>query len=540
MRSRWIGLIGIIGLVIFLFGLIGALLINSFSDPVVSVHLVIGFLALLFWFLLSGLGSLKSWRNIVSQRETRFGFNFLFYTVVFLGLLVVVNIFAVEYDHRWDLTEEKVYSLSDQSQKILKSLKKPLKLVGFITPEVRDKLIFENIFKLYKYYRPDLIQTEIIDPQVKPYLVEKYKMTPGNLIYIEYGDKDKNPAVRINDLSEQSITNAIIKLIRGTAKKIYYVQGHDEPGLDDESEKGVSLFIKSLNDENFVVEGILLAQLDSIPADAAAVLLVSPKKPLLKEEKVMLVKYVNAGGRLLMLTDPRTTDDIKEIADYYGIVVGNNVVIDQIQRLYQGPSLGAQPVVRHYIPHPVTAGFDETKITIFNIASTVGHREEEPQQGVTRSDLLLSSPTAWGETSLALVFDQEQPVAILEKNDLMGPVPMAAAYEKILPPDLPGPGDELPDARYEKAARVVVFGDSDWILNPNLNIYFNRDLALNAVNWLAGEEGGVSIRPRLIKSSSQPVLEETFVLVLITSFIVPELILLFGLFIWWRRKTANM
>ena len=85
---------------------------------------------------------------------------------------------------------------------------------------------------------------------------------------------------------------------------------------------------------------------------------------------------------------------------------------------------------------------------------------------------------------------------------------------------------------------MVVFGDGDWIMNGNLSVYSNRDLALNALNWLVGEEANITIRPRAVGASAAPMQEQTLIAILASSFLVPQLILVFGLFVWWRRRSA--
>jgi ABC-type uncharacterized transport system involved in gliding motility auxiliary subunit len=91
---------------------------------------------------------------------------------------------------------------------------------------------------------------------------------------------------------------------------------------------------------------------------------------------------------------------------------------------------------------------------------------------------------------------------------------------------------------FKKMTRVVVFGDATWAQNGNLTTMGNRDLVLNAVNWALGEEGGVAIGPKSIRASVAPIPQATFNVILALSFLGPELILLFGLFVWWRRKAS--
>ncbi len=64
---------------------------------------------------------------------------------VFLAILVGVNWISNRQNKRWDLTESKVFSLSDQTKQILSSLKGPLHIRVFYAPpdsaqSYRDRL----------------------------------------------------------------------------------------------------------------------------------------------------------------------------------------------------------------------------------------------------------------------------------------------------------------------------------------------------------------------------------------------------------------
>ncbi|RIL09962.1 MAG: hypothetical protein DCC75_05385, partial [Proteobacteria bacterium] len=59
------------------------------------------------------------------------------------------------------------------------------------------------------------------------------------------------------------------------------------------------------------------------------------------------------------------------------------------------------------------------------------------------------------------------------------------------------------------------------------------------INWLSGEEGGISIRPKSLRESIAPITRDSFLIILVSSFLIPELILIFGLIVWWRRKTVT-
>jgi ABC-type uncharacterized transport system involved in gliding motility auxiliary subunit len=83
----------------------------------------------------------------------------------------------------------------------------------------------------------------------------------------------------------------------------------------------------------------------------------------------------------------------------------------------------------------------------------------------------------------------------------------------------------------------VVFGDSDFASNGWLGIQGNRDLFMNAVNWLAQQENLISIRPRDPEDRRITLTADQQVRIFwLTVFIIPGLILLGGVHTWWRRR----
>lgn len=541
--TRWYRFTGILGLVLFLFGLGGGLVLESFTQPLMLAHLFAGAILLVAWFFLVGVRAAGQAGAVVRGRTVRYGTNAILYSVVFIGLLSVLNWWVNRHDKRWDLTEAGVYSLSPQSISVVQGLKRPLKIVGVGDTQGVDDSQMKELFDLYAYHNAKLVKTEVISPRTKPQLIDTYGIKPGNLVYLEYGEGEAKGVSRINDFSEEAITNALLKLTRGEAKKVYYVSGHDEPSISRDGLQGLKLFAEGISDEHLKVESILLSKFAAVPDDAAAVILASPKKALLQQERDMLKAYVDKGGRLLMFHDPRTTSDVKDLAAQFGIQVGEDVIIDQVQRLFDAPALGAQPVITTFDSHPIAKSFSPETVVILNIASSV-KASGQADATTSYSELAKTGPAAWGEKNLNLVFDAQEPTATLDKDDIAGPVPVAVAYEKRLNAKPEGEADSDKEEKkggdeFDKVARVVVFGDSDFIQNQNIRVYNNRDFALNALNWLVGEEGGLSIRAKSMRASVAPIPRETFMLILASSFVLPELLLILGLFIWWKRRSVD-
>ncbi len=533
--NKWSRLSGFAGLVIFLFGIFGSWAVGfNFESSLILLplaHLIVGAVLILLWLVTVGLRNIANTKEVATARTTRFGANALVYSILFIGLLGVINYLVYKHDRRWDLTEQGVYSLSSQSQKVVKDLKKPLKIVGVKLPNPNQTALMKDTLDLYRYHNSN-ITIDMIDPESKPFLVDQYQLKTGNMIYLAYGEGDSKVESRLNDISEQTITNAIIKLTRSETKKAYYVTGHGEPSLDSDGQDGLKTFADAVKNEHLKIENILLGQFQSVPEDAAAVMLVSPKKGLLPQEKEMLIKYANEGGRLLLFTDPRTTNDIKEIAAAFNITVGNDIVLDRQVKLFSGPVLGFEPLIRSFGEHAISEGFNENTPVIFSEASSVSAPVPGGSNQGIYVELAKTQPGGWAETNLGAIYDSSEPSADLNPEDKKGPVSLAVAYEKRLEDSSNKDGGE-------RVTRVVVFGDSDWLTNSRNLLYANQDFGLNAVNWVAGEESSISIRPARIKESAQMISQNDQLNVALASFLVPEFILLLGVFVWWRRKSLS-
>ena len=535
---------GIIGAVLVLFGLIGSLVLGSWTNSLMLAHLVIGGLALLGWLVGGEAG------EVLTGRATRFGTNVFFYAIVFLGILGALNYLVDQrFNKRWDLTQEGVYSLAPASEDVLKQLKKPLKLVAIKNNQQLADSELQDRLDLYRSARSDLVSFEFIDPASKPQLIDKYELKRGDVLYIGYGEGENLQSSRIQNVTpdklEENITNAILKLVRGESKKVYYVTGHDEPDILSPNPDGAKELADALNDEQLKTEPILLAEHESVPSDAAAIILAAPRKPLIARERDLLIKFVHDGGSLLMLYAAPASTDVRALANEFSISIGNDVVIDE-----QSVMFGAQaytPVVHSFGVHPITQRFTKGTVAVFGITSSV-KGPTQPIAGVTYAELAKSSATAWAETTVEGLFAGEETKITKDANDVDGPVTLAVAYEKKLDQadkDQTGQSTDassttLADAKFTKAERVVVFGNADWAMNANIGVYSNRDLLLNSINWLVGQEGGLTIGRRSLRASeSQPIMQGDYWKVLTSSFLIPELLLLMGLFVWWRRRAVS-
>jgi ABC-type uncharacterized transport system involved in gliding motility auxiliary subunit len=288
-----------------------------------------------------------------------------------------------------------------------------------------------------------------------------------------------------------------------------------------------------MTSENFVVDKLVLAQQNGVPADADVVVIAGPRTDLLAGEIDALKTYLAKGGKLLVMLDPviKAEDGqpvlLEGLLKDWGIEAGNDVVVDASG---MGRLIGADasiPVAANYPPHPITDGFN--LLTAYPLTRSMTPIEGGVN-GHTAQPLVQTSKASWGETDLKslLAGHPEQ-----GSGDKAGPVTLAAAVSAT-PANPPATTDK---DKKPTETRLVAFGDSDFAANGFLGVQGNRDLFLNTINWLAQQENLISIRPhdpedrRITLTADQE--RRIFYL---TVLIVPGLILLAGVQTWWRRR----
>ena len=108
---------------------------------------------------------------------------------------------------------------------------------------------------------------------------------------------------RIMQMSEEALSNAILKALRARDMKAYFTTGHGEAELDQVDGKGYSLLKGRLRELNFkVVSGLQLQ--DGVPDDASLLVVLAPKERFSAADAEVLQRYLDGGGRALILLDP--------------------------------------------------------------------------------------------------------------------------------------------------------------------------------------------------------------------------------------------
>ena len=514
------GLLGLLGVILLLFAAVNLALTGGQTGVdvlYIAVHAVAGILALIA-YASTGVQNL---RDFLGQRSTRYGTSTILASVFFIGILIALNYLSVRYHQRFDLTEASVFSLSPQSEQVVGNLTEELQLDAFVEGGIHPEL--RNLLQNFGNASPQ-VKYRMIDPDRRPELAEQFNITTYNTVRLTYGETSTNVAQG----TEESLTNAIIKLTRDKQDTVCVIEGHAEPDIDEaESQRGLSQAKVALENENYLVKKVLLASVEGVPEDCSLVMVAGPERPYLEHEMGALGAYLRRGGRAVFLLAPQRAAEFTEFLAPWGVALGDNVVVDQVLRLFAGPALGLTPLVDAYDPaHEITRELSGR--SIFPMTRSVTD-DSASKTGLQITEIVKTGPSSWAETDMVGLFEQQQ--ATLDPTDVKGPVSIAVAVEA----DLQAMGHSESDG---EQARLVVFGSIEFANNQHLEgTYFNRDLFLNAVGWLVGQPDLLSIRSRSVRASRVDFSQnEGTIIFYLSVLLLPELLLIAGLVVWWRRE----
>ncbi|MFP5502831.1 MAG: GldG family protein [Candidatus Sericytochromatia bacterium] len=423
--------------------------------------------------------------------------------VAVLAILTAVNWWGTRYHMRFDVTENKQFSLAEQSKKVVTDLKEPVNVAVFVKKDDPYSTNLTTLWKQYAYHGGDNLQLEVIDVDREPHRARAENVTTYGTSVLKRGDRKTT----ITAGQEQDLTSALIKVSQNDQKVVYFLTGHGEMPLDKFDRDGLSYAKDAIEKQNYKVDTLSLFGANDVPSDAALVVVAGPDKPLLADEKADLESYLAKGGRVFLALRPQVDVKLDDLTEKYGIKVRNDLVLDP-QGL-QGTGNLAAPVVQKFPFHAITQNLQAA----FFVGSRSLERLEPLPQDVHVTPLVETSEQAWGETNLA-----DRRVAFNEGQDRKGPLPLVLLGEK-------GEG------------RLIVAGNAAFLANESYIQLNNGDLFLNSLNWMADEKSLIAIPPKDNQPKTISLMNEQYTGIFFGTVVLMPLTLLgMALFVWWRRR----
>ncbi|HEY6466445.1 MAG TPA: Gldg family protein [Candidatus Acidoferrales bacterium] len=453
----------------------------------------------------------KAILRFFSKRSSQLGTNTVVLSVGVLAILVVINYLGFQYHKSFDLTTEKFYTLSGQTKKIVGDLKTDVNVVRFAkTPDASFDALLPEYHSINSH-----LKYQTVDPQQKPDVAKDYGAQAMGDVIVSSGDRKQTVEGAAEGLTEENLTPAIIKVTQNEVKSACFITGHGEKSTADTGAHGYSSVSDGLKKEGYALKDVNLVESNGVPSDCSLVVIAGPTKPYFPQEEQMVSKYLDAGGKALIMIDPDTDPKLGDIFTAWNISIGNNIAIDAsgIGRLLgAGPQI---PLVTDYGDSPITKNL-QRQMTFFPLARTVAlaDKSKTDPQAV---ELLKTSAQSFTTPKLA------SQVKYDPKTDQIGPLSLGVAASGL-------------DTATK--ARLVVIGNSEFASNSAVSgPGDNSDLFYNTIDWLGQQENQISIRPKSPTDRKISMTEaQSAALTWLDVLVIPGLIVISGLTIWWRRR----
>ena len=448
--------------------------------------------------------------NISSKIHRLFRIQKIIFYVLLVTAIILLAKFTNKHDHQWDWTQNSRHTLSETTIEFLQQLDASIEVQIFVSPNNEYQAEAKKLINRYQAHS-DQLTIQFINPDFSPDLVRQHNIQQQAEMVITKGEK----VAHIYDLSEQSLTNALISVSRHQEPWLLFIEGHGERSPLNKANFNLSTWGQQLTQKGFKVQPLNLIEQKQIPQNTAAIVIASPEKPWLQGEIELLKNYIDNGGNLLWLSEPDSNQYLSEIAEQLDIEFIAGTVMDPNAELL-GIDDPQFVLITDYANHPIATATDS--VTIFPQAVAMEVSNEESQWQHTA--LLTTQDNTWSKTDLTT------PAEFNINTDTAGPLTLAYLLTRS---DTEGTGG--------KEQRIAVIGDGDFASNTYIGNAGNLDFAVALVNWLVQEDQLITI-PVKITLDNQLDLTQTESLVIGLGFflVIPIILLTIGFMLWWYRR----
>ncbi len=502
------------GLVTILSGL-GAYYATEQLSLFSIVNLIVGPLL----FVIVGVVEIRRFRGFTGTSSRRVALRWGLRIAAVLVVSLVANLLGMRWHSTIDLTVERRYTLSDQSLHICEQIAAQRSAPGPSLLLLEDTLVAKEVRPLIEAYRaacPGLEVRQIRAADAPPEAQDLLSSANATVLACQPGRCEL-----AGFPSEENISNALLRLGRKQQMRVDFLVGHGEVNLASQTQHGYAGLAGALRDAGIQVAALVGPAAEKVPAEASVLVVAGPERNLLPAELSAIESYLERGGRLLVLLEPGVSTNLEPLLARWGFELPRGVLADRASSPLLEDPKPVSLLLRAYNPfHPVTRKLsNRTMLLVPGTRAVLPARKPRPDDDLQA--LVYSNRTAWLERDVA--------------GALAGRAISSDPHEPA--------GQELPIAaagRYPRGrgeARIVVIGDRDFASNRLRPALYNRDLFLNAILWLAGENEQISIRPKAWTPHQDPLtLQQTLAYFYFLAFALPEVLLLLGIQAWYRQR----
>lgn len=491
-----------------------------------DISSIVYFLSLTALALFLTVQSIQKRRYSISVKQFSVGAYSTGMIAIAIALIVAVNMVVGQIPGIYtkiDLTDEKLYSLTERSVEFVKSMKEDITIYVIVQKDIEDKTLGQTLERYDDL--SDHIKVEYIDPNVNPTFHTQYtnsnislnslivvgekrsKVIDSAEIYASEMDYSTYSYYTTGYDGEGQITSALAYVTSDDMPKAYMLEGHGEMTLS-------SSFLASLDKENVEYETINLLKYDEIPADAACLIINAPQNDFSEDDKDKVIAYLEKGGKVITNTVYLDTDmpNYEAVLGYMGIGMADGLIVETDRDYYyQSPYYLLPDMDSSYL------GNMEGYYYVFAPYSQGLMFEEK--EGYYYTPILQTSEKAYVESEPENAVD-----LVMGEGDLPGPHTLGVEAVKTLE---------------NGEATMIVYGCGELFTDAANQMVggANQQLFTNSVSRFVEHEVSVSIPIKSYEVSTLVMTQgNVLLLTLMSTVILPLLCLVAGFVVWLNRR----
>lgn len=455
-------------------------------------------------------------------------------TAVVIAIVVVLNLVVQEIPSKYreiDLSSQKLYTIGEQTEKILKNLKKDVTLY-YIAQDGTESSDIKNLLEKYEEGSKH-ITVEQKDPAVSPKFASQYTSDniSNNSIVVVCGDKSK--VVDYSSMYETSInyqtysqevtgfdgegqlTSAINYVVSDNMPVLYNLEGHDESSMSETMKE-------TIEKANIEIKFLNLLSEEAVPDDAECLFIFAPATDLTKEEADKIISYLENGGKALIVSNYTDEDmpNFESVLENYGVQPVDGIVLEGNTDNYvsQNPYYLLPNIESGEITSELSS---QSRYVLVPLAQGI-KKADNIRDTLNISSILTTSDSAYSKTNLKDMDTMEK-----EDGDIDGPFDLAVSItEKV--------GDD-------KETQIAYFASAS-IFNDSINSMVsgtNYELLSASLAWMCSTDDSnqISIPSKSYDTTTLtvPTADINFWSIFVTG-VLPVCTLLIGFGIWMKRR----
>lgn len=436
-----------------------------------------------------------------------------------------------------DFTQDKLYTLSEESQNLVKNINQEVN-VYFFGLQSEDSTAMTFV-KQYAEAN-EKIKIDVVKVAERPDLAQKYELTADPeqvVVVVASGEREKilsandfytydQTTYETIDVTEEKLTNAILDVTTKEKPVVYFLTGHGEYGTTKE----MVSFATLLQNEIMDVKTLDLLKAE-FPEKCDTLVIATPSKDFADKETTAIINYINKGGNILWMQDvsieEKKLPNVQKVLDLYGVSFNKGMLYEQdsSKMLLNAPQL-ITPIINS---HTITKDIISKDGVVFASSGklTIADSTKLEELKVSANEFIKTSATAFYRDNF-----NTSSSAAKQANEEAKEYTVGAECVKTIKDDVQSKLVVYANNFFATDATMPV-GNNQYVYL--IQLYNNKDLAINSVAYLTEKEDSIRIR-KDTGTVTFTVTEQQDKIVKAIIFGVPILIVATGIIVWILRR----